>query len=265
MARTLLIRSLAMRAKVCLVWPFLLAQGLVWAQLPPELPCGREAVPTYPELSSAPLSTFWSQSALGSTWKPPPCTGWTTEGFASLVTIVARFHAPSGSEGLLRRVGAISQLSGMRYWSTTHHRWQTLIVDAYALTGPQGKRRGDFTPDEMKPGALLYFEQVDNLSGKATYRLRIAEAADDRIVIDIENVTTMRYLLLTLFRPGELQSIYFLDRDSDDAWRYYAVTRTGRNASSLTIGKPASSINRAAAFFRHLAGLPTDLEPPVAR
>ncbi len=24
----------------------------------------------------------------------------------------------------------------MRYWSTTHKRWQTLIVDAYALSGP---------------------------------------------------------------------------------------------------------------------------------
>ena len=26
----------------------------------------------------------------------------------------------------------------MRYWSTTHRQWQTLITDAWALTGPQG-------------------------------------------------------------------------------------------------------------------------------
>jgi hypothetical protein len=70
---------------------------------------------------------------------------------------------------LLRRVGAISELAGMRYWSTTHKRWQTLIVDAYASAGPQPiQRRPDFTPAEMKEGKLLYFEQVDNLSGKGS-------------------------------------------------------------------------------------------------
>src|SRR5579863_923963 len=109
MARALAIRSHAMLAKVCLAWlVVLLAQRLVWAQARPELPCDRDAVPAYPELSAAPLATFWSPSAIGSTWKPPACTGWTAEGFASLVTTVARFRAPSGSEGLLRRVGAIS-------------------------------------------------------------------------------------------------------------------------------------------------------------
>ena len=55
----------------------------------------------------------------------------------------------------------------MRYWSTTHKQWKTLIVDAHALTGLQThQRRDDFTPDEMKEGKILYFEQVDNLSGK---------------------------------------------------------------------------------------------------
>ena len=85
----------------------------------------------------------------------------------------------------------------MRYWSTTHKQWQTLIVDAYALTGLQpGQRREDFTPDEMKEGKVLYFEQADNLSGKAIYRMHIAEASADRLVFDVENVSTMRYLFI---------------------------------------------------------------------
>jgi hypothetical protein len=41
----------------------------------------------------------------------------------------------SEAESLLRCLGAISDLKSMRYWSTTHERWQTRIVDAYALTG----------------------------------------------------------------------------------------------------------------------------------
>jgi hypothetical protein len=109
--------------------------------------------------------------------------------------LAARFRHSSGAEGLVRHIGAISELAGMRYWSTTHKQWQTLIVDAYALTGLRpGQRRKDFTPDEMKQGEMLYFEQVDNLSGKAIYRMHIAEASADRLVIDVENITTMRYL-----------------------------------------------------------------------
>jgi len=53
---------------------------------------------------------------------------------------------------------------------------------------------------------------------------------------------------VTLFHPGEMPSIYFLDRESD-----------------VAAGHEASSINRAVAFYRSLAGIPTGKEPPAAR
>jgi hypothetical protein len=182
------------------------------------------------------------------------------------MTTVARFRYTAGAESLLQRIGAISELAGMRYWSTTHKQWQTLIVSAHALTGPQpDQRRQDFTPDEMTPGKVLYLEQADNLSGAAIYRMHIAEASADRLVFDVENVSVMRYFFLTLFDPGEMQSIYFLDRESAGVWRYYSIVRTGRNASRLATGHDSSSINRAVAFYRSLVGIPTDQEPPAAR
>jgi hypothetical protein len=182
------------------------------------------------------------------------------------VTAVGRFPYGSGAEGLLRKIGAISGLTGLRYWSTTHKAWQTLIEDAFAVTGPQGnRRRKDFTPDEMAAGQTLYFDQTDNLSGRATFRMHIAEATADRLVFDVENVTTMRFLLVPLFRPGEMQSVYFLDREPGNVWRFYSIVRTGKNASNLTTGHEASSINRAVAFYRYFTGIPTDQEPPAAR
>jgi hypothetical protein len=75
----------------------------------------------------------------------------------------------------------------------------------------------------------------------------------------------MRYSFVTLFHPGDVQSVYFLDRESDNVWRYYNIARTGRNASRLATGHGSSSINRAVAFYRSLAGIPTDQEPPAAR
>jgi hypothetical protein len=210
---------------------------------------------------------FWSESDFSHDWKPPACTNWAETGFSTLITTVARFRYSSGAESLLRHVGAISELAGMRYWSTTHQRWQTLIVSANAVAGPQpgDNRRQDFTPEEMKEGKILYFQQVDNLSGKAIYRMHIAEASADRIVFNVENVSVMRYFFVTLFHPGEVQSVYFLDRESSNVWCYYSIARTGRNASRLATGHASSSINRAVAFCRSLVGIPTDQEPPAAR
>jgi hypothetical protein len=141
-----------------------------------------------------------------------------------------------------------------------------LIVDAHAVTGPKGnQRRKDFTADELREGQVLYFEQTDNLSGKAIYKMHIAEVTAVRLVFDVENASTMRYLLVPLFHSGEMQSIFFLDRESESVWRYYSIVRNGKGASSLTTGHDASSINRAIAFYRHFAGIPTDSEPPAAR
>jgi hypothetical protein len=244
----------------------LLCQAHGYAQLGPQPPCGKEPVPPYPDLDGSAVVKSWSKADFGRDWRPPACTGWAAVGFTTLVTTVARFRYTSEAEGLLRHIGAISELAGMRYWSNTHKQWQTLIVDAYALTGLQpDERREDFTPDEMKEGKVLYFEQADNLTGKAIYRMHIAEASADRLVFDVENVSTMRYLFIPILHAGEMQSIYFLDRESENVWRYYSIVRTGMNANRLIAGNESSAINRAVAFYRYIVGIPAGQEPPAAR
>src|ERR1019366_3786105 len=226
-----------------------LSQAQNYSQSGPQPPCGKEPIPPYSGLDNSPIVKSWSESEFGGNWRPPACTGWDALGFTTLVTTAARFRHTSGEDGLLRHIGAISELAGMRYWSTTHKQWQTLISDAFALTDLQlNQRREDFTPEEMTKGKMLYYVQVDNLSGKATYRMHIVEASADRLVFDVENVSTMRYLFITPFDPGEMQSIYFLDRESENVWGYYSIVRTGKNANRLTAGNESSAVNRAVAF-----------------
>jgi hypothetical protein len=139
----------------------LLCQAHGYAQSGPQPPCGNKPVPPYPGLDDPATVKSWSKSDFVHNWRPPTCTGWAAFGFTTLVSTVARFRHGSEAEVLLRHIGAISKLTGMRYWSTTHKHWQTLIVDAYALTGVEaGQRREDFKPEEMKEGKVLYFEQV---------------------------------------------------------------------------------------------------------
>jgi len=251
-----LVRTWTWLRALLVLLAMLLSPPRGYAQIGPQPPCGTEPVPHYPGLDDSAFVKAWSKSELGDDWRPPACTGWVAVGFTTLVTTVARFRHNTKAEDLLRHIGAISELAGMRYWSTTHQQWQTLIVNAYALSSDQpGRRREDFRPDEMKEGEVLYFEQVDNLSGKAIYRMHIAEASADRLVAEVENVSTIRYLFLTLFHPGELE----------DVWRYYSIVRTGTNANRLLTGNESSAVNRAVAFYRYIVGIPTDREPPVAR
>ncbi len=248
-----------------LILPALLALQYAFAQSGPQPPCGTAPVPLWAALGETASVKSWSDSGAGRDWKPPACVGWTDAGFTTLVTTAARFRHTTGADGLLRRIGAISELSGMRYWSTTHQQWQTLIVQAYALDAAQPpRRRRDFTVDELKPGHALPYVQIDNLTGRSVYSLRILESAPDRIVCEVENVSTLRYFLFPVFAPGDIRTVVFLDRESEGVWRYYGIMRIGRNVSRRIAGNDASAVNRAVAFYRHLVGIPTGEEPPTA-
>jgi len=241
-------------------------QAVAVAEPGPQPPCGVESTPLYPDLEHSPAFKVWDRASMGRDWMPPACLGWSTPGFATLLTTVARFRYSGGANELLGRIGRISGLISIRYWSTTRQHWTPLIVSASALAGPQGARhRQDFSMPELAQGSTLYFQQSDNTSGKATYQLRIVGVSADRLIFETENITAMRYLLVPIFPPHEFQAIYFLERESPEVWRYYSIARTGKDANGLANGHDASTINRAMAFFRYLAGIPTDQEPPAAR
>ena len=42
--------------------------------------------------------------------------------------------------------------------------------------------------------------------------MRVGESGPGRLIIHMENLSRIGVLLLTLFNPGDLQSVYFLDR-----------------------------------------------------
>jgi uncharacterized protein DUF6675 len=230
----------------------------------PHPPCDGDVDPPYPDLNQPVSNKSWDASVLGRSWQPPSCLGRNSSGFTTLVTTVGRFRSAVDDTRFLQTFGAVSQWKGLRYWSVSHREWKTLITESFALTTPQGQRRPDFSINETKQGSELYFEQDNNLTGKANYRMQIVKASQDHVVVKIENIGPIRYLLVPVLHTGDLQSIYFLDRESEGIWRYYSIVRTGKNASRLIAGKDASAFNRAVAVYRHLAGIPDNMEPPAA-
>jgi hypothetical protein len=228
-------------------------------------PCGTSPWPPYADVAGPPTVEVWNDGNTGSRWEPPACTGWDRGRFDLVVTVSGRFRGHDRVEAILSRVGAVSRWVGVRYWSVSRKRWQDLIVAAHALDGPDGRqRRADFTADEMRPDRDLYFSQTSSGSGAVVYRLRVRELRADRLVLETENVTMIRVLAMPLFKPGDFRTLYSFERSSPGVWSYYSLSGVNRGSNPLNQGHEASYVNRAVAIFRHIAGLPTDQEPPAA-
>jgi hypothetical protein len=245
----------------------LLFAGAAFAVAPPAPPCAAQTVPAYPQLGEAPQATLWTKADLAPGWKPPSCTPW-PDGAASIVVgLAGHFRDAGGVDALLARIGAISSLTGVRYWSVTEGQWNNMFTRAIALKGPDPKTtRGDFTAAEMRPGVPLFFVAADNRSGKdAVSRLQVIAADASHVVMETENVTPLRWTFLTYAAPGSFQTWYFLDREAGGGWRFYSLTRVFYASSMFGAIIPDKSyINRAVAMYRHFLGQPTDRDPPAA-
>jgi hypothetical protein len=227
----------------------------------PRPPCGGSPVPAYPTAPGSP--NIQSQPVRG--WTPPTCLGWNGTAPTEIVAIAGRLHESSGADALLARFGAISQMIGVRYWSTTEQAWRNLFHEAFAVTDVTGAhRRDDFRPEELQPGASLHLAERDGRSsGVVIYRMRVIARTPDRVVVNVVNASPVGVSVVTLFKPGELQTTYFLERLGPDDWGYFGLW--GLTTGVLTGGHLASAINRAVALYRQFVGIPSDQEPPPAR
>lgn len=254
----MLLRLIARSSALCLA----VGIGLpAYAQ--PVLPCdaGRGAmVPAYGGPGDPPAARTWRDIDLPET---PGCAGLLAGPAALAVALAGRFDGTLSLGDIATRLGAVSAIEGLAYWSVTDRRWRTLVSRSYAVDGPETRRpRPDFSVQEILSGRTLYFAQNDTRStGLNIYRMAATAVAADRLTIEIVNVTPIRFTLVTLFEAEALRSIHFIDRLNEGGWGYYGLSLV---RSGAVAGHEKSFVNRAAALYRHLAGLPPTAEPPLA-
>jgi hypothetical protein len=201
----------------------------------------------------------------------PQCPGWGSLAHPQiLLAMTGSFRFDGSADELVDRLGAISALRHIRYWSATKKMWRPLVSDASALSRLDPRaRRSDFLAAEMIAGTDLYYWVKHNWSSNIIYRMHVLEHNPTRTVVATENLSPYRFLLMTLFDPGALQSVAIVELVSPGVWGVSILTRAGEGASPLVlshlaIGHEASYVNSAAAIYRHLAGIRTDAEPPAA-
>jgi hypothetical protein len=256
---------------LALVWLLALAAPVAHAgDDAPRLPCGAPPtppMPAYAEPGQPPNVQVW-RGKVAQEWQPPACSGLSgSKGADILVAVAGSFRHDGEIDELLTRIGGFSTRSSVRYWSTTEKAWKPLVTEAFALSGPDpALRRADFGAASYVKGQSVHYAQSDNRSsGKTVYRERVMAVDRERVTMSSENLTPVKMAMLTLFDPGDLQKVYFLERRAPGVWNYYSLTRTRMASALMPVGSEASYINRSAAFYRFVAGIPTDLEPPAVR
>ena len=92
--------------------------------------------------------------------------------------------------------------------------------------------------------------------------MRVLEQSENHAEVAVENVTSVWLFVIPLFDPGDLQSLYVLQRLSPGVWGLASLT--GAREGALNPSGTASYVNRAVAIYRHIVGIPTDQFPPAS-
>jgi hypothetical protein len=231
----------------------------------PEPPCAGAPVPAYGAIDGPPAFGLWSHTELSRAgWRPPACLGW--QGDSRLVAaLAARFHSPLSLGGLAERLTAISHHPDIRFWAVTRREWRPLVERSWTVNGPDARtQRPDPTAAELAAGQDFYYAEDAEIGGRAVWRLHVLERNGEHIMLISENLTPIRVAFVTIFEPHSLQVATVLQRAGNNVWDLYEITRAGAESSSFVSGYGSSYLNRLDAMRRHLAGLPTDRDPPVA-
>jgi hypothetical protein len=223
--------------------------------------CGNAPPPAYPALDKPALVQSWLRDGRQD-GAAPDCNGLRSRDIELLVRVTARFHSPLDGAAMLGRLGAVSALKGMPYWSYTDKMRQLLVSESYAVDHPVSmKARADFSPAELRSGALLFFVQSNNRAAALTpYSLQLLSHGPDRLLLRVENAADLRYLGMKVVAAHEMQWVLALEPLANGHWGYRSLLGICHLGMGRAEQHRLSNLARSVALFDHLAGRQTDIE-----
>ena len=205
--------------------------------------------------ASAPPKVSVLKGADATSWQPPTGAGWPAQHAKLVVILAGTFRFPGTMNDLLGRIGRVSELRTITYWSAGDGKTVALAKDASALNTPNAKdRRDDFNSSELKVGEHLYYWQDDELTGPTIHELQVHQRDSSHAVVATTNVTSVRKSIFTLFEPGASRSAIVIDRASAGLFHACMVATALEGASGLVTGHQDVYVRREQALFRFLSG-----------
>ncbi len=224
--------------------------------------CGNAPPPAYPAADQPAQVHSWLRGG-HQDGALPDCSGLRTQDFELLVRVTARFASPLDAAAMLGRLGRVSALKGMAYWSFTEKKRQLLIRESFAIDHPGAmKPRADFSVAELRSAAALYFAQSDNRAAALVpYSLQLLQAGPERLALRVENIGDLRYMGFKLVAAHEMQWLMMLEPLAQGLWGYRSLLGICHLGMGGAEQHRLSNLARCVAMFDHLAGRQTDIEP----
>lgn len=229
----------------------------------PTPPCtaGAAPAPAYAALGEAPAFAVWHGSGIA---VPGDCREVPGGKLTFALSLAARLDGSRTFDDIAARIGAVSAMKTIRYWTVSNDAWRDLIDDAAALAGPDtALRRPDFSAAEILSGRTHYVALDDNRStGVNVFSLTAHTEGPERLIVTMTNLSSLDFGPFTIFDKSTLHAAHFIERLADGSWGYYALW----SVTAEDIGDPEKSfLNRANALYRFFARIQTDREPPLVR
>ena len=236
-----------------------LSGTLAQANSEPRLDCGASTVTSTQHATVE----IWFGVDLG-VWAPPTCTGWLARPFTVLVEAIGKTVLKGGPSTILALLARISNLTTIRYWSTTRNQWRYLIPEATALSGPDpAHRRADFDRAELRTGTIFFWQEENTPLRAVTYRMSARVVNAQTVVVEIYNALPARAGPFITIPPGHHEFLYLFRQHDNEMWSLYGLMRSGSGPRLGARAGRKSYGNRAVALFRYLAGERTDEAPPL--
>lgn len=230
----------------------------------PVPPCAGESYPAASPAGKPLTIVSWYEDDARGLWQPAACMDWRSSTYTVLIAASGEFEFRGRVAEMTERIGQISALNHVQYWSVSKQQWRPLITNAAALVSDVWDDiRADFSASELVQGRRYFFRQTEKTpAGDMVYEAVVLEQSERKIRLRLHNAYPVTRWLTEWIKVGEYQSYYEFTRLDDERWHYYTVLRS--NAASWLPSKryDSSYKNRAVAMFRHFAGIPTDSEPP---
>ena len=225
-------------------------------------PCEGTPQPAYAHPGGAPAIASWTESD-NAAWQASPCLRWTADRTRLVTALSASLHADSLDE-LLARYGALSRYRSIRFWSIMHQAWENFVTAAGFTDGPDARfTYPDLVPDDFQTGKEFYYYEIDR-AGRTLHQMTVRHRSDSKAEITTENLTAVRFGIFTIFEPHALKTATFIERQATGEWGYYQTIGVGQGSDFIAVRSTSPYINRLIAFYRYMAGIPTDSLPPVA-
>ena len=123
------------------IWPLLallICPFAITAEAGAMAACEKPGEPPYPPREATANVLTWRAGDLPAALTASECGAWIAARSNLVIALAGRFSFPGSADDLMMRFARLSAFRGIRYWSISDGRWETLIADASALDG--GKR-----------------------------------------------------------------------------------------------------------------------------